>query len=296
MSYQQCMRGVAEYASVNRESSASLSSSLDGNSDENEDLAKADQVSGYAVYKDMPENGIQLQVQMQPIIPCAKPLEAVIKGKVGAFWMSARKEFNIVARAHSHRTDDIKSELSEVLVGLDRGIFGVNAAKKEKIVALVTELESLNPDTKPLDDLSKVQGNWKLLYSTITITGSKRTKLGLREFISLGNFTQTIVPAESLAANKVDFSVSGLGFIKGSLTINAAYRVESPKRVLIDFQNASLVPGELQKLFEANYELLLSIFNPQGWLEITYLDESHRIGRDDKGNIFYLQREKSSSS
>jgi hypothetical protein len=46
---------------------------------------------------------------------------------------------------------------------------------------------------------------------------------------------------ELLQVNKVDFAVTGLGFIKGNLTINAVYRVDSPKRVLIDFQNASLV-------------------------------------------------------
>jgi len=93
----------------------------------------------------------------------------------------------------------------------------------------------------------------------------------------------------------------------------------------IDFKEASLVPSELQRLFEANYDLLLSIFNPQvisprryhhtslfqtpvshpcrhvplshtpvrlsqGWLDITFLDDTHRVGRDDKGNIFYLER------
>ena len=36
----------------------------------------------------------------------------------------------------------------------------------------------------------------------------------------------------------------------------------------------------------------------QGWLDITYLDDTHRVGRDDKGNLFYLERvdvEKTSS-
>jgi hypothetical protein len=50
------------------------------------------------------------------------------------------------------------------------------------------------------------------------------------------------------------------------------------------------VPRQLQQLFEANYDLLLSIFNPDGWLEITYLDDALRAGRDDKGNIFLLER------
>ena len=40
--------------------------------------------------------------------------------------------------------------------------------------------------------LVQVKGEWKLLYSTISILGSKRTKLGLRDFIALGDFLQII--------------------------------------------------------------------------------------------------------
>lgn len=50
------------------------------------------------------------------------------------------------------------------------------------------------------------------------------------------------------------------------------------------------VPEKLQSLFQANYDLLLSIFNPEGWLDITYVDQDTRIGRDDKGNVFVLAR------
>jgi hypothetical protein len=50
------------------------------------------------------------------------------------------------------------------------------------------------------------------------------------------------------------------------------------------------VPEKLQSLFQANYDLLLSIFNPEGWLDITYVDQDTRVGRDDKGNIFVLAR------
>lgn len=49
-------------------------------------------------------------------------------------------------------------------------------------------------------------------------------------------------------------------------------------------------PPQLQVLFKANYDLLLSIFNPEGYLDITYVDDELRVGRDDKGNLFLLQR------
>lgn len=51
------------------------------------------------------------------------------------------------------------------------------------------------------------------------------------------------------------------------------------------------VPGALEKLFAGNYDLLLDIFNPEGWLDISYVDDTHRVGRDDKGHVFYLERQ-----
>lgn len=62
------------------------------------------------------------------------------------------------------------------------------------------------------------------------------------------------------------------------------------QRVDIKFENSTLVPEQLMSLFQKNYDLLLSIFNPEGWLEITYVDDTLRVGRDDKGNVFLLER------
>lgn len=62
------------------------------------------------------------------------------------------------------------------------------------------------------------------------------------------------------------------------------------QRVDIKFENSTLVPEQLLSLFQKNYDLLLSIFNPEGWLEITYIDDTLRVGRDDKGNVFLLER------
>ena len=50
------------------------------------------------------------------------------------------------------------------------------------------------------------------------------------------------------------------------------------------------MPQRLQSIFEANFDLLLSIFNPEGHLDITYCDEDMRCGRDDQGHIFVLER------
>ncbi|KAG0570470.1 hypothetical protein M758_6G158400 [Ceratodon purpureus] len=186
--------------------------------------------------------------------------------------------------------EDLKAALLGSLEGLNRGIFGVQNARKAEVESLLQLLEAASPSPRPTDDLDKVKGEWKLLYSTISILGSKRTKLGLRDFINLGDFVQIIDVDQGKAVNKVTFSVAGLGMLSGSFTIEASYNIVSPTRVNIKFENSTLVPEQLLSLFQKNYELLLSIFNPEGWLEITYIDDTLRIGRDDKGNVFLLER------
>jgi len=94
--------------------------------------------------------------------------------------------------------------------------------------------------------------------------------------------------------NEVGFSVAGFGKFKGRLAIDATYSPAPPPhdaaRVEIRFLEATLRPEALEQLFRANYALLLSIFNPEGWLDVTYLDAEVRVGRDDKGNVFVLER------
>ena len=37
--------------------------------------------------------------------------------------------------------------------------------------------------------------------------------------------------------------------------------------------------------------LLLAIFNPEGWLDTTFVGGGLRVGRDDKGHVFVLERQ-----
>ncbi|CAM8904895.1 unnamed protein product [Rhodiola kirilowii] len=195
-------------------------------------------------------------------------------------------------------TSAVKAHLYQALQGINRGIFGITSEKKMEIEGLIKLLESQNPTADPTGDLDKLVGNWKLVYSTITILGSKRTKLGLRDFISLGDFYQTIdvtkvfvdVEMKGKAINLIKFNVRGLNLLNGQLEIVASYDIASPSRVSISYENSIIIPDQLMSVFEKNYHILLGIFNPEGWLEITYVDDELRIGRDDKGNIFVLER------
>lgn len=186
---------------------------------------------------------------------------------------------------------DAKAALYQALEGIDRGIFGVTSAKRSEIHGLVELLESRNPTPDPTDKLQdKVDGCWKLIYSTISILGKRRTKLGLRDFISLGDFFQIIDAKEEKAVNVVKFSARALKIFSGQLAIEASYNVTTKTRVGIKLESSTITPDQLMNIFQKNYDMLLAIFNPEGWLEITYVDESLRIGRDDKANIFVLEK------
>ncbi|KAG4391461.1 hypothetical protein GLYMA_05G188200v4 [Glycine max] len=163
-----------------------------------------------------------------------------------------------------------KRELCQAVEGINRGIFGIPATKKSEIERLVKQIESLNPTPCPTLELEKVAGCWRLVYSTISILGSKRTKLGLRDFISLDDFFQTIDISKSKAVNVIKFSAMGLSLLSGQLNIEASFRIASSTRVDINFENSTITPDRLMNVFRKNYDLLLGIFNPEGWLEITY--------------------------
>ncbi len=96
-----------------------------------------------------------------------------------------------------------------------------------------------------------------------------------------------------MQVNVVNFDILVFGKFKGSLTIEASYEPVSPHRVAIKLEKATLLPAQFQQLFQKNYDMLMDIFNPEGWLDITFVDAQLRVGRDDKGNVFVLEREQS---
>ena len=158
-------------------------------------------------------------------------------------------------------------------------------------------LEEASPTPSPASSPSLLCGSWRLLYTTLTIRGSQRTKLGLRSgALTLGELLQTVSPSADAASPahrggstaSVGFSLMG-GF-KGALTVESTYAAASPSRVDVTYSDCALRPEALQTLFASQLPLLLSIFNPEGWLEISFLDGVHRVGRDDKGHCFVLER------
>uniref|UniRef100_M8BAU3 Putative plastid-lipid-associated protein 7, chloroplastic n=1 Tax=Aegilops tauschii TaxID=37682 RepID=M8BAU3_AEGTA len=148
--------------------------------------------------------------------------------------------------------------------GVDRGIFGITSAKRSEIHALVELLESRNPTPDPTHKLQdKVDGCWRLIYSTISILGKRRTKLGLRDFISLGDFFQIIDVKEEKAVSVIKFSARALKIFSGQLAIEASYTITTKTRVGIKLESSTITPDQLMNIFQKNYDMLLAIFNPE---------------------------------
>mmetsp|Transcript_44335 Transcript_44335/g.172450 ORF Transcript_44335/g.172450 Transcript_44335/m.172450 type:complete len:254 (-) Transcript_44335:925-1686(-) len=192
--------------------------------------------------------------------------------------------------------EQLKKQLIEgvrTLAGPDRGIFGMESDHRDRVHKLLAEVESMTPHLQPTSVIDTVvAGDWRVLYTSLTILGARRTRLALSTakkpgLVELGHIYQSIQPESKVATNKVEFSVMK---VSGTFTVTATYEVESDSRVGVTFQNSELMPAMLEKLLGQNLDLLTEIFNPEGHLDITFVDDTLRIGRDHKDNVFVLER------
>ena len=168
-----------------------------------------------------------------------------------------------------------------------------------EIEQLTTELESNNPNPNPLlYATSLLEGAWQLQYSTAReIRSLASLPLGLK----LGKVYQVIDVANKLFFNLAEVKHS-LGLISGYVKVTASFEpakedVEplTNKRINVYFDKRYL---SIEKTFGINTPQFNSFKvsnanNPQGrtaTLDITYLDETLRIGRGGDGSLFILSK------
>eukprot|EP00177_Eucheuma_denticulatum_P006910 GFKZ01012572.1.p1 GENE.GFKZ01012572.1~~GFKZ01012572.1.p1 ORF type:complete len:248 (+),score=36.40 GFKZ01012572.1:408-1151(+) len=182
------------------------------------------------------------------------------------------------------------------LTGADRGIFGLEDEDRASLDAVIRRLEAETPVPEPTESNARVaHGVWRLIYTNLEILGQKRIKLSIATsrksgLVKLGDIFQIIDAEKGESRNVVEFEV--MGRVKGTFTIEAKYQVESGVRVRVTRKGERLEPDKLEMMLGDNVGLLTDIFNPEGWLEITYIGGGLRIGRDGKGRVFVLERTK----
>jgi hypothetical protein len=187
--------------------------------------------------------------------------------------------------------DAVTALRSAVAAVPDAGLFGAKTPARAAIADAVAAAEATTPpDAAPTARLADLDGAWRVLYSSVTVTGPRRTQLGLRGAVSVSSMTQTLDAAAATAVNEVAFVMHFLGGRPGALRLEAGFEVVSPSRVAINLTRAALSPPALDALLAPRMDTLLSVFNPAGWLDTTFVGGGVRVGRDDKGNVFVLER------
>ncbi|WP_071187837.1 PAP/fibrillin family protein [Trichormus sp. NMC-1] len=167
-----------------------------------------------------------------------------------------------------------------------------------EIERLTTELESLNPHPQPLRHAANLlEGTWQLQYSTAReIRSLDSLPLGLQ----IGKVYQVINVANKLFFNLAQVQ-HPLKLISGYVKVTASFEPAidtsglADKRINVDFDKRYLA---IEKILGINTPILnpfkvVAANNPQGriaTLDITYLDETLRIGRGGDESLFILQK------
>ena len=178
--------------------------------------------------------------------------------------------------------------------GRDGGLAGREA--RAEVLRAVEKAEALNPTPRGAES-PLVEGWWALVYqapaderdvgrAAATTEGPFLGRLRplLQALARPGAQRQLLDPVGGRVSNKAEFSLLR-GRVQGFLDLRGTCTRSSPSRFDVEFTEAVLRVGVGQAT------LPLGWVRPQGWVEVTYLDEDFRIGRGDKGSVFIAKRE-----
>jgi hypothetical protein len=164
----------------------------------------------------------------------------------------------------------------------------------EEIEQLTTEVEKVNPNPQPLlNAIDLLNGKWLLQYSTAReIRSLSSLPLGLK----IGKVYQEIDVANKSFSN-LAFVKHPWGLVSGSVKVTATFEPaedETNKRINVNFDKRllsieSIIGIQTPKL---NPFKVVEANNPKDripTLDVTYLDETLRIGRGGDGSLFILK-------
>jgi hypothetical protein len=180
----------------------------------------------------------------------------------------------------------------------------VRSAQAQAIERQIQALEHLNPTPAPTAAAQLLTGNWRTLYTTS------------RDLLRLGNTLPGVTTGEIYQCVRAEegrvFNVAeiqGSGWLsawlpRGIFAVAATFEVKSAQRIEVTFHQFVVGSQPLMNyqidsfltLLEHKPEqipalkLSLTRREQRGWLDITYLDETLRIGRGSEGSLFVLQK------
>lgn len=191
-----------------------------------------------------------------------------------------------------------KTDLLDAIAPTNRGLLAA-PEQKEDILNKVARLETCNPTPMPLQATDLLNGNWQLLYTTST------ELLGIDRFplLALGNIYQCVRMEQQRIYNLAEIRAA----LGGLVSVTATFEIASKQRVNVRFDRAIFglqstlgyeSPNQfieaMQQTPKFNWlkgiDFTVNSTRSPGWLEITYLDQSMRIGRGNQGSVFVLRK------
>lgn len=194
-----------------------------------------------------------------------------------------------------------KSELLEAIAGKNRGILA-SSEDKSAINAAIAQLEGRNPTPRPVEALTLLDGDWRLLYTDSQgLLGFEKIPL-----LQLGEIYQCIRAVDGKVYNLAE--ITGVPYLEGLISVEARFEALSEKRVNVFFEKTLIGLQRLMRYSQPKVwiekikagtqppaaKININPERPPGWLDITYLDEDLRIGRGNRGSVFVLTKHRSS--
>lgn len=159
----------------------------------------------------------------------------------------------------------------------------------------INRLEAMNKTKRPAYS-PLINGSWALVYQNPLVESAEDSKaetvegpfLSLfqpltRGLISTKSNLQRIDVEAGRIENLAEFVL--LSRFPGYLNINGSAERISDDRIQVGFVDCQLKIGSLQPL-----RIPLEWVKARGWVDTTFLDETLRVGRGDKGSIFVAAR------
>ncbi|GAU46408.1 hypothetical protein TSUD_28240 [Trifolium subterraneum] len=194
---------------------------------------------------------------------------------------------------------NLKLNLLSAVSGLNRGL-AANEEDLQKADAAAKELESAGGLVDLSEDLDKLQGRWKLIYSSAfssrTLGGSRPgPPIGRLLPITLGQVYQRIDILSKDFDNIVDLQLGApwpLPPVEVTATLAHKFELIGSSKIKIVFDKTTVkANGNFSQLPPLEIPRIPDALRPQtnntgtGDFEITYLDADTRVTRGDRGEL-----------
>ena len=161
-----------------------------------------------------------------------------------------------------------------LLSACEAAAMGYDMDRRSNVLEKIELLEAANPTPKPLEEPELLSGCWRLVYTTSdSILGISRS----RPFRPQSGRILQHIDATKLQAKNEEWVLNGL--LKNMVRADLSPK-DDGRTVDVQF-----------KRFGIGWLRVPAPASAKGVLETTFLDETLRISRGDKGNLFVLVRQ-----